>query len=118
MTARLKDGKAEALRKAIDEGTLGAGSVAGDEYEHDMSTARTLPDGRVQWVETCFCTIPLDEERPYWEAYFELEHVKDAHDRRRCRHENGTEAWACSGCDCTDKLEAWLARQGRPFRSR
>ena len=53
---------------------------------------------------------------PYWEAYFDLEQVKDAHDRRRCRHENGEEPWACSTCDCTAKLEAGSARQGRPFR--
>jgi hypothetical protein len=53
--------------------------------------------------------------RGYWEQYFDLEQIKDAHDRRRCRHENGEETWACSTCDCTRKLETWLVRQGRPF---
>jgi hypothetical protein len=83
-----------------------------------MAQARQHPDGRVQWVETCYCAVPLDEERPYWEAYFDLERVKDAHDRRRCRHENGEEPWACSTCDCTARLDGWLSRQGRPFRPR
>ena len=87
--------------RAIREGTLGAGSVAGDEYVHDMAQARQLPDGSVKWVETCFCATPLEEERPYWEAYFDLESIKDAHARSRCRHENGAEHWACSACDCT-----------------
>jgi len=116
VTARVKPGRRAALDRAIEDGSLGRGSIAGDEYQQNMARARQRPDGRVQWIETCFCAVPLDEERPYWEAYFELKRVKDAHDRRRCRHENGEQAWACSNCDCTNKLEAWLARQGRPFR--
>jgi hypothetical protein len=116
VTARVKPGHRPALDKAIDNGTLGAGSVAGDEYLHNMSEARALPDGTVKWVETCFCATPLAEERPYWEAYFDLLNVKDAHARSKCRHENGTECWACSNCDCTEKLEARLKAQGEPFR--
>jgi len=116
VTARVKPGRRPALDKAIDNGTLGAGSIAGDEYLHNMSQARVLPDDTVKWVETCFCATPLDEERPYWEAYFDLLSVKDAHARSKCRHENGTEYWACSNCDCTEKLEARLAAQGERFR--
>jgi hypothetical protein len=116
VTARVKAGRRDALDKAIEDGTLGAGSVAGDEYLHDMAEARELGDGRVKWVETCYCPTPLEEERPYWEAYVELLSVKDAHARSRCRHENGTEYWACSDCDCTARLEARLRTQGRPFR--
>lgn len=116
VTARVKPGRRQALDKAIDSGTLGAGSVAGDEYLHNMSQARALPDGTVKWVETCFCATPLAEERSYWEAYFDLLKVKDAHARSKCRHENGTEYWACSDCDCTEKLEARLATQGERFR--
>ena len=67
------------------------------------------------WVETCFCSTPLAEERPDWEEYFELLNVKDAHSRSNCRHENGSEAWACSNCDCTKRLEARLQRQGKVF---
>ena len=116
VTARVKPGRRAALDRAIDDGSLGRGSIAADEYQHDMAQARQQPDGRVQWVETCYCTVPLDEERPYWEAYFDLLKVKDAHARSKCRHENGTEYWACSGCDCTEKLEARLAMQGEPFK--
>ena len=85
VTARVKPGRCDALDRAIDDCTLGAGSIAGDEYLHNMAKARELADGRVKWVETCFCATPLAEERPYWEAYFELVSVKDAHARRRCR---------------------------------
>ena len=115
VTARVKTGQREPLRQAIAGETLGRGSVAGDEYLHNMSTARETGDGRVKWVETCFCPTPLQEERPYWEEYFELESVKDAHARSRCRDANGTEPWACSTCDCTARLEARLASRGKPF---
>ena len=116
VTARVKPGRLPALDKAIDDGTLGAGSIAGDEYLHNMAEARQLPNGDVKWVETCFCATPLAEERPYWENYFDLVSIKDAHARSKCRHENGTEYWACSGCDCTDRLEAVLKKQGKSFR--
>jgi hypothetical protein len=115
VTARVKDGCRDALARAIDEGTLGQGSIAGDEYAYDMAHARELPDGRVKWVETCFCPTPLQEERPYWEEFFQFETIKDAHARSRCRDENGTEPWACGNCDCTKGLEEWLARQGMPL---
>lgn len=115
VTATVKAGRRVALKRAIEDGTLGRGSIAGDEYLHNMASARELADGRVKWVETCFCTIPLDEERPYWEEYFQIETVKDGHARSTCRDANGTEAWACSNCDCTAKLERWLDRRGNPF---
>ena len=116
VTARVKAGRIEALERAIEDGTLGAGSIAGDEYQHNMAQARQLADGSFKWVETCFCTTPLAEERPYWEPYFDLLSVKDAHARSRCRHETGQEYWACNGCDCTKRLEQRLASMGKPFR--
>jgi len=115
VTARVKSGKAPALADAIDQGALGRGSVAGDEYLRNMATAREYDDGRVQWVEVCFCRTPLAEEREYWEEYFDLEKVQDAHARSRCRDLNGTEPWACGDCDCSARLEARLATKGRPF---
>jgi len=114
--ARLKQGCEEALAEAIEDGTLGRGSVAEGEYLRNMAEARRFDDGTVRWVEVCYCATPLEEERPYWEEYFELERVKDAHARSRCRDENGSEPWACSSCDCTDRLEERLRSQGRPFR--
>jgi hypothetical protein len=115
VTARVKPGEADSLARAIDDRTLGAGSVAGDEYFRNMAAARQLDDGRVQWVEVCYCPTPLAEEREYWEAYFDLEKVQDAHARSRCRDLNGEEPWACSECDCTARLEARLETKGRPF---
>jgi hypothetical protein len=116
VTARVKEGCRDALARAIEDGTLGRGSIAGDEYLFDMEHARELPDGRVKWVETCFCPTPLQEERPYWEAFFQFDTIKDAHARSRCRDENGTDPWACCDCDCTKRLEAWLEHQGKAFR--
>ncbi len=104
------------MKRAIDDGSLGDGSVAGDEYLRDMAHARELADGRVKWVETCFCATPLQEERSYWEEFFDFDQIKDAHARSKCRHENGAEAWACCDCDCTTRLEAWLRRQGTSFK--
>jgi hypothetical protein len=113
--ARVKPDRHTALLKAIQSGDLGRGSIAGDEYQYDMEQARIDDAGVAQWVETCFCAVPLDEERPYWEKYFELLSVKDAHARKNCRHENGTEPWACCDCDCTKKLEEKLRGEGKSF---
>jgi hypothetical protein len=115
--ARVKPGREQALLEAVHTGTLGRGSIAGDEYVHNMQQARLAADGTARWVEVCFCETPLAEERPYWEKYFDLLEVKDAHARRNCRHENGTESWACSECDCTRQLEEKLQRTGSPFLS-
>ena len=113
--ARVKPGCEAALLKAVADGTLGRGSIAGDEYLHDMQAARVDENGVAQWVEVCFCATPLEEERPYWERYFELIAVQDAHSRDNCKHENGTQPWACCDCDCTRRLEAALQRKGSPF---
>lgn len=113
--ARVKPGRTKALLQAVADGTLGRGSVAGDEYVHDLEHARMSEDGSVHWVEVCFCTTPLEEERPYWERYFQLVGIKDAHARKNCRDVNGTEPWACCDCDCTRRLEERLARSGQPF---
>jgi len=113
--ARLKPGKEKTLLQSIAEGTLGRGSIAGDEYVYDLQQARVSDEGVAHWVETCFCATPLEEERPYWEQYFELLSVKDAHNRKNCRHENGSDPWACSNCDCTQRLEARLHQSGKAF---
>lgn len=113
--ARVKRGMEKALRKAIEEGSLGRGSIAGDEYLWDMEQARLQEDGTTEWVEVCYCATPLQEERPYWEEFFELIRVQDAHSRRNCRHENGTEPWACSNCTCTLRLEEHLKKSGSSF---
>jgi hypothetical protein len=115
VTARVKPGKEIDLLRAIDAGTLGAGSVAGDEYLRNMRDARIFDDGKAKWVEVCFCDVPLAEERPYWEEYFDLVRVQDAHNRQKCRDLNGEEPWACCECECTARLEAKLAGDGASF---
>ncbi|HEX3552928.1 MAG TPA: hypothetical protein VIA62_06835 [Thermoanaerobaculia bacterium] len=115
MTARVRPGREAALLRALEDGTLGLGSVAGDEYERNMAQARLTSEGAVKWVEICFCHEPLEEERPYWEEYFDFVRIQDAHSRRRCRDLSGEEPWACCDCDCTDRLEARMEEWGRPF---
>ena len=113
--AHVKPGRERLLLGAIERGTLGQGSVAEGEYLRNMRDARLCPDGTARWVEICYCPTPLQEERPYWEEYFDLTKIQDAHDRRECRDANGEEAWACDRCDCTARLERKLASTGEPF---
>jgi hypothetical protein len=113
--ARVKSNHKADLIRAIDNQTLGRGSVAGSEYLRNMNEARRCADDTVRWVEICYCPTPLQEERPYWEEYFDLTKVQDAHDRRKCRDENGSESWACDNCDCTARLEQKLKTTGESF---
>lgn len=113
--AKVKPGREQELLRAVEDGTLGEGSVAGDEYVRNMGEARQCGDGTCRWVEVCYCPTPLEEERPYWEEFFELVKVQDAHARQNCRDENGTEPWACGNCDCTARLEERMQSWGQPF---
>ena len=113
--ARLKPGREKALLGAIENGSLGRGSVAEGEYLRNMQDARFCEDQTTRWVEVCYCPTPLQEERSYWEEFFDLVQIKDAHARSRCRDENGTEPWACCDCDCTKKLEERLQLIGDDF---
>src|SRR5437762_14212495 len=97
--ARVKPGCEQALLAAIENGTLGEGSVAEGEYLRNMKEARLSKDDTARWVEVCYCPTPLLEERPYWEPYFELTRVQAAHERRRCRDANGSEPCAWGDCD-------------------
>ncbi len=112
---RVKTRKELAHLSAIKCGSLGSGSVAGGEYLRNMQDARLFDDGTARWVEVCYCNVPLEEERPYWEEFFDLVKIQDAHARTNCRDENGTEPWACSDCDCTARLAARLAKQAPAF---
>lgn len=49
--------------KAIDDHSLGLGSVAEGEYLRNMHDARFCPDQTARWVEVCYCPTPLQEER-------------------------------------------------------
>jgi hypothetical protein len=113
--AILRKDKRYQLKKAIDDGKLGAGSIAGGEYIRDMKHARLLHDGSAEWIEVCFCNPPLDEERPYWEEYFELREITDATDRKICKHETGELPWSCVNCNCTKKQEKELMKFGKSF---
>ena len=110
VTARVRPGRRGALARAIDDGTLGAGSIAGDEYFRNMAEARALDDGCVQWVEVCYCReyygVAMEEELPYFQEFLTDIVVADARSPRLC---NGYPA--CSDCDCTWKVRP----KGEPF---
>src|SRR5438270_1586321 len=113
--ARVTPGREKALLEAIERGTLGQGSIAEGEYLRNMTEARQLQGEEIRWVEVCYCPTPLQEERPYWEEFFELVKIQDAHDRRNCHDFNGSESWACGDCDCTRRLEDKLQTLGSSF---
>jgi hypothetical protein len=115
VTARVKPRCEADLLRAIETAALGRGSVAGDEYLRNMADARLRDDGTSQWVEVCYCATPLAEERQYWEEYFEILRIQDAHPRNGCRDLCGEQAWACSECDCSAELEHRLSNSGRSF---
>jgi hypothetical protein len=67
VTARVKKGKEKSLERAIEDGTLGRGSIAGDEYDllrvqdaHARSRCRDL-NGAESWAcNDCDCTERLE----------------------------------------------------------
>jgi hypothetical protein len=61
--ARVKPGCEWSLLRAIEDGTLGQGSVAEGEYLRNMQQARLCHDETAHWVEVCYCPTPLQEER-------------------------------------------------------
>jgi hypothetical protein len=113
--AKLKKDKQQQLRQAIDNSTLGKGSIAGGEYIRDMKHARLLEDETATWIEVCFCNPPLAEERPYWEEYFHLLKITDAVDRKNCKHETGAKPWSCVNCSCAIQQEKEMENLGNSF---
>lgn len=70
VTARIRTGRAEALREALESGRLAEGEV----YETEMQRAlrEAVVEGEVvRWSETCYCSPPLKAERSVLELYFE-----------------------------------------------
>jgi hypothetical protein len=61
--AKLKSGKKRPLIRGINNGSLGRGSIAGEEYLHNMREAPVDKSETAIWLETCFCKPPLAEER-------------------------------------------------------
>ena len=73
--AELKPEMRQQLLAAIEDESLGMGSVAYGEYVRDMHNARLWDDGSVRWVQVCYCYTPLEEEIPFWEEYFVLNKI-------------------------------------------
>tara|TARA_B100000686_G_scaffold184730_1_gene191559 strand:+ start:1530 stop:1916 length:387 start_codon:yes stop_codon:yes gene_type:complete len=114
--ARLKEKNKKALLKAIDNQTLGYGSIAYPAFKKCMENARLLINGEIQWVEVCYCREAfgpgkeLIEELPYWEEYFHNIKIMMARDPKKC---DGYPV--CADCDCTKKLESKLRNKGKKF---
>ena len=105
------------LLQEIKDGTLGKGSVAFGEYIKNMKQARVLDDGTLCWIETCFCSTPLNEEKPYWEKYFKEISIENAQNPKQCQDYNGELKRACLECSCTEALEEKMLSWGNPFIS-
>ena len=97
--ARVKPGCEVALLQAIETNQFGHGSVAAGEYLQNMSEARQFSDGTARWVEVCYCPTPLQEERPYWEEFFDLCESPSAHARKNCATKTEPNPRACENCD-------------------
>lgn len=113
--ARLKPSSKSALLEQVERGTLGRGSVAFGEYARNMAQARILDDGTICWLEVCFCPSPLNEEKQYWEQFFDVLSVENARDQAHCRDASGEQKRACFACTCTKELEREMLEWGRPF---
>ncbi|MFZ0864685.1 MAG: hypothetical protein WCA27_21820 [Candidatus Sulfotelmatobacter sp.] len=57
----MKPGREADLLEAIEQQTLGQGSVAEGEYLRNMQGARLCADRTARWVEVCYCPTPLQE---------------------------------------------------------
>jgi len=62
--ARVKPGLETDLLKAIEQETLGRGSVAEGEYLRNMRDARLCEDETARWVEVCYCPTPHRKSSP------------------------------------------------------
>jgi hypothetical protein len=112
---KVKEQEREKLLQEIEEKTLGKGSVAFGEYLKNMNQARVLDDGTVAWIEICFCPKPLNEEKPYWEKYFENITIENAQNPKYCQDSTGDQKRACFECSCTEELEEEMLCWGKPF---
>jgi hypothetical protein len=113
--AKVKEQERAKLLQEIEEKTLGKGSVAFGEYLKNMNQARVLDDGTVAWIEICFCPKPLNEEKPYWENYFENITIEKAQNPIYCQDSTGGQKRACFKCSCTEALEEEMLSWGKPF---
>ncbi len=57
--ARVKPDREAELLQAIEDQSLGKGSVAEGEYLRNMQDARLCSDQTARWVEVCYCPTPL-----------------------------------------------------------
>jgi hypothetical protein len=109
VTARVRPGADEALARAIDDGTLGQGSIAGDEYFRNMAAARQMDDGRAVGRSL---RDTLAEEREAEPVF----HPRQVRTRMRAAAPRSDRhgAVACGDCDNSARLER--LETGRPFR--
>ena len=79
--AKLKSSKKRPLIRAINNGSLGRGSVAGDEYLHNMREARVDKSGTAIWAEQSRGPAATAIARRTWRKNSEL---KERHFSTRC----------------------------------
>ena len=72
VTARLKQGMAGSLRRALLDDTIRHQEPDGQEIVDSMERAIVTADSVVEWSEVCFCDPPLQHERQtVFDRYFD-----------------------------------------------
>jgi hypothetical protein len=113
----VEPGKERDLVSAINDGTRGKGSIAGDEYLNDIEQARVDDHGVASWVETAFA-IRLSPKDALLGSVFPLAQREGCALPSEFPDEDGTEPWASCDCDYTKKLEKRLATQAKRLSKR
>ncbi len=63
VTGAFREDMAAELRRRIGDGSIARQKPDGAEIVAALNRAVMVPDGRVQWSETCYCDPPLAHER-------------------------------------------------------
>jgi len=103
MSARVIPEKAAELEQALADGTFGKGFPFGD-LGDNLRGCNVGADGKLRWVETCYCreysNVAMVMEIEYFEPYLHAIEIADARDPRYCKGYPH-----CNDCLCTKTIK-------------
>jgi hypothetical protein len=104
MSARVIPEKAAELEKALADKSFGKGFPFGDLGDNLREECNVGEDGKLRWVETCYCreysNVAMVMELEYFEPYLHNIEVADARDPRYCKGYPH-----CNDCLCTRTIK-------------
>jgi hypothetical protein len=104
MSARVIPEMAAALEQALVDGTFGKGFPFGDLGDNLREECNVGADGRVRWIETCYCreysNVAMVMELEYFEPFMHAIEIADARDPRYCKGYPH-----CNDCLCTKTIK-------------